>query len=136
MMQWIQSCDKRIFEKKEIDQKYQELLDDPKKVMTLKKIKELVEKFKLTSMIVRTRNKQEHFFGVDPNVSTSTLVKKEEGTLNHSFWREEDGKTIKDSRELSTSVKEEFESLSHTASQHSQQEALPTISPKNEVMVE
>lgn len=78
--------------------------------MTLKKIKELVERFKLTSMIVRTRNKQEHFFGVDPNanVSASTLIKKEEGTLNHSFWQDEDEKTIKDSREHSTSVKEEF----------------------------
>lgn len=135
-MQWIQSCDKRIFEKKEIDQKYQELIDDPKKVMTLKKIKELVERFKLTSMIVRTRNKQEHFFGVDPNVSDSTVVKKEEGTLNHSFWQNEDGKTIKDSKELSTSVKEEFESISNSPSQHSQQEAHPSFSPNNQIMAE
>lgn len=135
-MQWIQSCDKRIFEKKEIDQKYQELIDDPKKVMTLKKIKELVERFKLTSMIVRTRNKQEHFFGVDPNVSGSTVVKKEEGTLNHSFWQDEDGKTIKDSKELSNSVKQEFESLSHSHSQHSRQEALPPLSPNHEIIAE
>lgn len=85
-------------------------------------------------MIVRTRNKQEHFFGVDPNVSGSTVVKKEEGTLNHSFWQDEEGKAIKDSKELSTSVKEEFESLS--PSQTSQQEAIPHLSPKNQIMAE
>jgi hypothetical protein len=95
LIQWIKSCDKRIFEKKEIDAKYHELVGDQKKTITLKKIKELVEKFNLPALIVKTRNKEEHFFGVDLNASTSTVVKKEENSLNMSVWLDDDDETIK-----------------------------------------
>lgn len=57
LIEWIKSCDTRIFEKKEIDAKYQELLGDSKRILTIKKIKELVEKFEIPALIVKTRNK-------------------------------------------------------------------------------
>lgn len=58
LIQWIQSCDKRIFEKKEIDLKYQELVGEERKSLSLKRIKEIVEKFNLPALIVKTRNKE------------------------------------------------------------------------------
>jgi hypothetical protein len=38
LVQWIRACDKRIFEKREIDLKYQELMGDSKRSISLKKI--------------------------------------------------------------------------------------------------
>ncbi len=58
LIQWIKSCDKRIFDKKEIDMHYQELVGDSKKSLSLKRIKEIVEKFNFPALILRTRNKE------------------------------------------------------------------------------
>jgi hypothetical protein len=38
---------------------------DPKRKITLKRIKELVEKFALPALIIRTKNNEEHYFGAD-----------------------------------------------------------------------
>ncbi len=108
LVQWIQSCEKRIFTKKEIDLQYQELWGDEKKTISLKAIKGLVEKFNLPALIVKTRNKEEHFFGVELNASTSTLPKEEENSLNQSVWLDDDNDTVRDYKQsLPEEIKEE-----------------------------
>lgn len=55
-------------------------MGDPKRKITLKKMKELVVKFALPALIIRTKDNEEHFFGADVEQSVSTLAKVEENS--------------------------------------------------------
>jgi hypothetical protein len=57
----------------------------------------MVNNFNVPALIVRTRNKQDHFFGADLNVSLSTVAKLEEESLNQSMWLDDDNQTVKNS---------------------------------------
>jgi hypothetical protein len=128
LIQWIKSCDKRIFEKKEIDGKYHELLGDPRRNLTIKKIKEMVEKFNLPALIIKTRNKEEYFLGADLNVSITTMPKVEENSFEHSLWLDDDHETVKNSVcPIPEEIKEEHDSCSEVSAE------LNRTQPKNEL---
>lgn len=74
-MEWIASCEKRIFEKKQIDAKYRELIGDSRRTLSLTKLGEAVERSEIPALIVKTRNGEEHFFGANLDVSASTEAK-------------------------------------------------------------
>lgn len=72
-------------------------MGDPKRKITLKKIKELVKKFALPALIIRTKNNEEHFFGADVEHSVSTVAKVEENSHVSVAFFDDEGETFKNS---------------------------------------
>jgi hypothetical protein len=70
------SCNKNIFDKREIAEKHAELAGSSKKLLSLSKIMVILEKYKLKNVIVRGKNGEEHFLRYDPNTDTSTVIKR------------------------------------------------------------
>lgn len=72
-------------------------MGDPKRKITLKKLEELVKKFALPALIIRTKNNEEHFFGADVEQSASTLAKVEENSHVSMAFFDDEGETVKNS---------------------------------------
>lgn len=71
-------------------------MDNNKRTITLEKIGEIASKYKISALIVRKRNGEEHYFGSELDSSThSTIVKKEENSLSKSLFMGDDEDTMK-----------------------------------------
>lgn len=77
-MQWMIACDKNIFDKKEIVEKYSELCGGSRKNLSTDKLLKMMEKYKLWNVIIRGRYGEEHFLKFDMNSSIATVIKREE----------------------------------------------------------
>jgi len=52
----VLACDKKIFDKKEIEEKYCELSGVNKRALPIKKIYQIMQKYKAKAIIVRMKN--------------------------------------------------------------------------------
>jgi transcriptional regulator of NAD metabolism len=84
LMGWMMAEDRKVFQKKEIVDKYNELWESEKKTLTMDRLMKMLEKFKMWNVIIRDRKGVEHFLRYDMNSSIATLVKREEVSLEIS----------------------------------------------------
>lgn len=55
LMGWMMAEDKKVFEKKEIVEKYNELWESEKKTLPMDKLMKMLEKYKMWNVIIRDR---------------------------------------------------------------------------------
>ena len=92
LMGWMMAEDRKVFIKREIVEKYNELWGSEKKVLTMERLMKMLEKFKLWNVIVKDRKGVEHFLRYDMTSSIATVVKREEISIEISKVYSEGGK--------------------------------------------
>ena len=74
--------DKKIFSRKEINEKYSELWEGKKKSLSIDQLKDYGEKYKMKNIIVRDRKGVDHILFND-FAKSITQVKREEVTMEN-----------------------------------------------------
>ena len=79
------SQDKKVFKKREIDEKYRDIWKGKKKKISIQQLKDLGQKFKLKDMIVQEKKGCDHHFYEEANNELSSgEIKLEEVTREES----------------------------------------------------
>jgi hypothetical protein len=76
LIEWIISSGKKIVEKREIDQKYQELTGH-RRAISLNKLKTILQNYGLRGLVIRTKTGEDHCISPENDYSVS-VVKREE----------------------------------------------------------
>ena len=72
------SQDKKVFKKREIDEKYRDIWKGKKKKISIQQLKDLGQKFKLKDMIVQDKKGCDHRLYEEVNNELSSEIKLEE----------------------------------------------------------
>ena len=78
LVDWMLREDRKMFEKKEILEKYCELWEGKRKTLQMDQLMKILEKFKMWNVVVRDRKGFEHYLKFDMNTTVVTHVKREE----------------------------------------------------------